>query len=116
GWIGRQPRARRSAASRAREPITRPPNTAVFAAAQPSLPLTRMGTVTTAASAAASSAVLEPPSAAALESTSETSSAICHGLASSAHWLALSRPMALIYRSTGAPSDLGFVTGIADAN
>src|SRR5216683_3708819 len=94
-WIGRHNTSSCSKLRRAREPITRPPNAAVFAAAQPWLPFTRIGTVTTAASAAASSAVRAPPSATAFDRALETSSAICQGCASRAHWFALSRPTAL---------------------
>src|ERR1700694_2828342 len=94
-WIGAHKTSSCSVLRRDLDPITRPPNAAVFAAAQPWLPLTRIGTVTTAARAAASSAVRAPPSATAFARALETSSGICQGCASSAHWFALSRPMAL---------------------
>src|ERR1700693_1661331 len=57
-WIGFHNASSCSGVRRVRDAITRPPNAAVFTAAHPPLPTTRIGTVTTAASAAASSAGL----------------------------------------------------------
>jgi len=115
-WIGAHNASSCSAVSLVRAAITRPPNAAVLTAAHPPLPATRIGTVTTAASAAASSPVRELPSAIARDRTLDSSSVSCHGFARTAHWLAPRRPTAVTYRDTIAPSDRGFVTGIADAN
>jgi len=83
------------ASKAALEAITRPPNAAVLTAAQPALPDSRIGTVTTPANAAASSAGLALPSLVNLESTFDISSLSCQGCASCSHWLPPRRPMAV---------------------
>src|SRR5690348_11088670 len=95
--------------------MTRPPNAAVFTAAHPPLDARRIGTVTTAASAAASSPAREAPSATALDRAPDSSSLGCQLRASSAHWAEPSRPTAVTYRETIAPSERGLVTGMAEA-
>src|SRR6202171_5892087 len=92
GWIGFHNASSCSGVRRVRDAITLPPNAAVFTAAQPALPTTRIGTVTPAASAAASSDGLELPSTVAFDSALDASSSTSHARASTVHWLAASRP------------------------